>query len=147
MKKLIIVLFLLLPSYAMAQGVTSTDIPAQQRAIMSYQAEQEAKAVKTAVSPSPKVEEKAKPVIIPNSKRQEWAIISLQLENAKLRAEAAVPAEIKKAVKDANDALDAFWKGVGVNPAELTAKWDISDGQNGDIILTPKKIEPPAKTP
>ena len=124
MKKLVIVLFLLLPLPAVAQDVAANN-----------------------AKPAPKVEEKAKPVIIPNSKRQEWAIISLQLENAKLKAEAAVPPEIKKAVKDANDALDAFWKGVGVNPAEITTKWDISDGQNGDIILTPKKVETPAKTP
>lgn len=129
MKKLILICLLVLPSYAMAQNVAAN---------------------KAAVNPAPKIEEKAKPVVIPNTKRQEWAIISLQLENAKLKAEAAVPAEIKKAVKDANDALDAFWKGIGVNPAELTTKWDVSDGQNGDIILTPKvekKVEPPAKTP
>lgn len=131
MRKLIIVLFLLLPSYAMAQSAAAASIGASGKEVL-------------------KVEENTKPVIIPNAKRQEWAIISLQLENAKLKAEAAVPAEIKKAVKDANDALDAFWKGIGVNPAELATKWDISDGQNGDIILTPKaekKIEEKPKAP
>lgn len=127
-KLLFVAVFLLLPSYAMAQSASSASIGASGKEVL-------------------KVEENTKPVIIPNAKRQEWAIISLRLENAKLKAEAAIPAEMKKAVQDANNDLTAFWKGIGIDPADIPAKWTPSDGQNGDIILTPKKIEEKPKTP
>ena len=148
MKKLILICLLALPSYAMAQGVVSEKILTDN--VVKADPPRSAYPNTKIDERLKKVEEKAKPVIIPNSKRQEWTIISLQLENAKLKAEAAVPAEIKKAVKDADEALAAFWKGVGINPAEIQTRWDVSDGQNGDIILTPKtekKIEEKPKTP
>jgi hypothetical protein len=137
-KLLFVAVLLLLPSYAMAQGVTiGGDGPTVPSKL----------ALKNVSSTAPKPEENTKPVIIPNAKRQEWAIISLRLENAKLKAEAAIPAEMKKAVQDANNDLAAFWKGIGIDPADIPAKWTPSDGQNGDIILTPKKIEEKPKTP
>jgi len=126
-----IVLFLIVPSYAMAQSASAPSSIVVPNGSLT----------------TPKAEENTKPIIIPNTKKQEWAILSLQLENAKLKAEAAVPAEVKKAIKDANDGLDAFWKSIGINPTEIPTKWNVSDGQNGDIILTPKKIEEKAKTP
>ena len=83
-----------------------------------------------------KVEEKAKPVIISNAKKQELVIASLQLENAKLRLK-----EFQAEVTKAEDNVAAFWKSIGIDPTKLATDWQASDGQNGDIILTRKEPE------
>jgi hypothetical protein len=148
MKKLVIVLFLLLPSYAVAQSANAPKSLVVPNGSLTTPKPSDSAYPNTKLDERLKnAEENTKPVIIPNAKRQEWAIISLRLENAKLKAEAAIPAEMKKAVQDANNDLAAFWKGIGIDPADIPAKWTPSDGQNGDIILTPKKIEEKPKTP
>ncbi len=141
-KVFLISLFLLLPSYAMAQvSKTTPQAPTGQPGTWGAY-------VDTRLDDRFKIaEEKAKPVIITEAKKQVLIIASLQLENAKLKL-AESQANVTKAEQNVAD----FWKSVGINPAELTAKWDISDGQNGDIILTPKKepektVEPKPKSP
>lgn len=79
---------------------------------------------------------KTKSVILDKLKLQELNILRLTLENAQLKAEAAIPTELKADVKKANDAIAEFWKAAGINPAELSTKWSANNGQNGDIILT-----------
>ena len=44
-------------------------------------------------------------------------------------------------VTKAGDGVAAFWKAIGINPAELSTKWQASNGVNGDIILTKKEEE------
>ena len=107
---------LILPSYAMAQTPQNT--------------------AKDAPKATPKVEERAKPVIISNAKKQELVIASLQLENAKLRLK-----EFQAEVAKAEDNVAAFWKSIGIDPTKLATDWQASDGQNGDIILTRKEPE------
>lgn len=125
MRKLLFVsLFLLLPTAAMAQDVAAN---------------------KTAVKSAPKAEEKAKPVILDKSKLQEMRLNALELENAQYKLK-----EAQAVVQKAQDSIADFWKSVGINPAELQTKWEASNGQNGDIVLTPKadkKIEEKPKTP
>lgn len=97
---------------------------------------------KDAPSIVPKVEEKTKPVIITNAKKQELIIASLQLENAKLKLK-----EFQAEVVKAEDNVAAFWKSVGVDPTKLATEWQASDGQNGDIILTKREPEKKSDTP
>lgn len=97
---------------------------------------------KDAPKTAPKVEEKAKPVIITNAKKQELIIASLQLENAKLKLK-----EFQAEVTKAEDNVAAFWKSVGIDPTKLATEWQASDGQNGDIILTKKEPEKKPDTP
>lgn len=106
---------------------------------------QDVAANKAAVKPAPKAEEKARPVILDKSKLQEMRLNQLELENAQYKLK-----EAQAVVQKANDAIADFWKAVGINPAELQTKWEASNGQNGDIILTPKaekKIEEKPKSP
>lgn len=86
---------------------------------------------------------KTKSVILDKSKLQELNILRLTLENAQLKADAAIPAELKAEVKKANDAIAEFWKAAGINPAELSTKWSANNGQNGNIILTRNEDVPP----
>lgn len=100
---------------------------------------------KNAAAPQPpaKVEEaKAKPVIIDKIKLMELDNLRLALENAQLKAAAAVPADLKKAITDANDAVVKFWQAVGVKPEEIGTKWTVTDGIDGAKILTVKEVAP-----
>jgi hypothetical protein len=147
-KLLFVAVFLLLPSYAMAQNPNAPKSLVVPNGSLTTPKPSDSAYPNTKIDERLKnAEENTKPVIIPNAKKQELAIISLQLENAKLKAEAAIPAEMREAVRKADDAVVAFWKSIGVNPTEIATKWTVSDGQNGDIILTPKKIEEKPKTP
>lgn len=104
--------------------------------------------------PAPKAEEKSKapaPIILDKTKLLELTNLRLALENAQLKATAAIPVELKKAIEDSSTALGKFWQAVGVNPEELATKWKASDGLDGAIILTPvvpdKKEVAPAPKP
>ncbi len=46
----------------------------------------------------------------------ELNLLRLQLENAQLKADAAIPADLKANIKAAGDAIAEFWKAVGINP-------------------------------
>lgn len=88
-----------------------------------------------------KIEEaKPKPIILDKVKLLELSNLRLALENAQLKAQAAIPAELAKGMKDAGDAVGKFWQSVGINPDELSTKWTATNGVDGAIILTP--VEP-----
>lgn len=91
----------------------------------------------------PKAEEKAKPIILDQAKLKELQIANLLLENAQLKLKAAQDAVqlAQGDVTKAGDGVAAFWKAIGINPAELSTKWQASNGVNGDIILTKKEEE------
>lgn len=96
--------------------------------VPSYAMAQDVAANKAAVKAAPKVEDpKPKPVILDEVKRLRMTVANQALELA------------KRNLKDAEDAVAAFWREIGINPAELSTKWEASNGQNGDIILLPRK--------
>lgn len=129
MRKLLFVCLLLLPIPALAQ---------------------EPAALKSTPTPEVKTE-RVRPVILDKERLKDLRMLSLALENAQLKADRAIPAELKAEIKNANDALNDYWKSLGINPDDLGTKWQRSAGQNGDIILTPvlpeKKVDTPPKTP
>ena len=165
MKRMFLFLLLILPSYAMAQTIWQvkpspnmcrgiapggtlrwTPCPvAWQREIIrqgrqkdvspgSMAFRQDVAANKPAL-PKPKAEEKAKPIILDEAKRKDLRLAALELDNARFRLK-----EAQDNVTKAESAVADFWRSVGIaNPAELQTKWEASNGQNGDIILTPKK--------
>ena len=110
MKRILFVLCLLLPSYAMAQDVAAST------------------PVKSVSN-----EEKPKPVILDTAKLQELRLATLERENLQLKLQ-----QLQADAKKADEAITAFWKTVGINRAELETKWEASNGVNGAIILTPK---------
>ena len=117
MKRFLIVLCLLLPSYATAQDVAAN------------------KPVKPVVK-----EEKPKPVILDQAKLQELRLVTLEQENLQLKLQQlqAQAERLQADAKKADEAITAFWRTVGINRAELATKWEASNGVNGAIILTPK---------
>ena len=128
MKRIFLLVCLMLPIYAFAQDAPK---PA---------------ASPEPVSPAAPVGEKSakpKPVILEKEKLTELTLLRLQLENAQLKADAAIPADLKANIKAAGDAIAEFWKAVGINPAELSTKWQASNGVNGAIILKPVEVEQP----
>lgn len=118
MKRILFVLCLILPSYAMAQDVAAN------------------KPVKPVVK-----EEKPKPVILDTAKLLELRLVTLEQENLQLKQQLqAIQSERLQAdAKKADEAITAFWRTVGINRAELATKWEASNGVNGAIILTPKE--------
>jgi hypothetical protein len=93
-----------------------------------------------------KPSEKAKRVILDKEKVAQWRILSLEIENARLKAEAAIPADLVAAVKAANTALTEFWKAVGI-PPETLSNYTLSEGVDGAKILTKKEVPAPTPTP
>jgi hypothetical protein len=128
MKRIFLLVCLILPVHAFAQDAPK---PA---------------ASPEPVSPAAPVVEKSakpKPVILEKEKLTELTLLRLQMENAQLKADAAIPADLKANIKAAGDAIAEFWKTVGINPAELSTKWQASNGVNGAIILKPVEVEQP----
>jgi hypothetical protein len=96
-----------------------------------------------------KAPEKAKPVILDKAKLLELENLSLKLQLAQARAEAAIPAELKKAAEQADTAIAEFWKSVGI-PREQLSEYTVSDGvdgADGAKILTKKEAPTPQLTP
>lgn len=127
MKKILFVLlFVLLSSYAFAQGEiakANTNTPA-------------AKKETPAKSPAP--------IILDKVKLEKLRLLQLEQENAQLKADAAIPQELKTAIKNAGEALNKFWSDAGVKADE---KYERSEGVDGAIILTPVKKDSAAATP
>lgn len=104
---------------------------------------------KPTATPAPIIEEKKKPVILEKPQLLELNNLELRQENARLKAEAAIPQAVKDEMKAVNEALDKFWAERGIKRDELRTKWVGSEGVGGAIILTPvaepeKKVESPA---
>lgn len=140
MRKLIIVLFLLLPSYAMAQVVETRTLENRGPGIAPV---------------APKVEEKAKPVIVPAAKMQEVfslmkdvqiAVLTIENANAKIKELNALIEKAKADGQKSDAAVTEFWAKIGIKRAELETLWKGVPGQNGDVILT-KEVEDKPKTP
>lgn len=92
-------------------------------------------------------EKKPKPVILEKPSLLELSNLELRLENARLKAEAAIPQAVKDEMKKIGEELDRFWADRGIKRDELRTKWQGSEGVNGAVILTPveeKKVETPA---
>ncbi len=131
MRKILFVLVLILPSYAMAQDRNQLRL-------------ENAPHNTTA----PKVEEKAKPVILKkDGELRELRLVTLELENLQLRYKELQSAleKMQAEVKKADDSVTDFWAKLGVNRTELSTKWKVSNGQNGDIILTREAEKPTEK--
>lgn len=113
----------------------------------AYAQGEKVKAASKATVPSVSVEEKKTgAVVLDKSKLLELDNLRLSLENATLKAEAAVPAELKARVKEANEAVSKFWQSVGIKPEELNTKWTGAQGPDGSVVLTPV-VEAAAATP
>lgn len=87
---------------------------------------------------SKSADEKDKPIIVTRVQILESENLALKLQNAQLAATAAIPAELKKAVDEAQKALDEFYeKKIGVSRTALS-QYEISDGVDGALILRKK---------
>ncbi len=135
MKRLFLILLLMIPVGAMAQSLASVD------ALNLSDVNWQDVAKNSPPKSSAKVEEsKPKPIILDKVKLLELSNLRLVLENAQLKVQAAIPADLTKAMKDAGDAVAKFWQTVGINPEELATKWQATNGVDGAVILTP--VEP-----
>lgn len=103
---------------------------------------------KPSATPAPVIEEKkAKGVIVEKDALLLLSNLELRMENARLKAEAAIPQSVKDEMKAIGTELDKFWAERGIRREELATKWQGSQGVNGAIILTPapdKPVETPA---
>lgn len=99
-------------------------------------------------TPAPVIEEKKpKPVILEKPSLLELSNLELRLENARLKAEAAIPQAVKDEMKAVGTELDKFWADRGIKREELATKWKASNGQQGAVILQPVSEKPVAPAP
>lgn len=105
-------------------------------------------AAKPTATPPVVEDKKPKPVILEKAQLLELNNLELRLENARLKAEAAIPQTVKDEMKNIGTELDKFWAERGIKREELSTKWSAANGVNGAVILQPigdeKKPEPPA---
>ena len=120
MKRILLLICLILPAYALAQDVATN---------------------KPAPKPAPVKEEKPKLVILDQAKLQELRLVTLEQENLTLKLQQLqVQAEKLQAdAKKADEAIAAFWTRLGIKREELATKWEASNGVDGAIILKPKE--------
>lgn len=105
---------------------------------------QDAPKASPAPTPTPALKiEDAKPIIVTKDKILTSENLALRLQNAQLQAQAAIPAELKKAIDDAQKALDEYYaKEIGVSRDKLS-EYEISNGLDGALILRKKATPPP----
>jgi hypothetical protein len=106
--------------------------------------------MKTGSSPGGPIsieDKKSKPVILEKPQLLELSNLELRLENARLKAEAAIPQAVKDEMKKIGEELDRFWADRGIKRDELATKWQGSKGVDGAVILTPVSEKPVAPAP